>query len=57
MRRKKTKHPHEAGVTSLSAPDPLKGHAPIGKPYFRCLNFLNAAICAIAAANSACAFA
>ncbi|GMV00754.1 MAG: hypothetical protein AMXMBFR52_04100 [Burkholderiales bacterium] len=26
-------------------------------PYFRCLNFLSAAICAIAAASSACAFA
>jgi hypothetical protein len=39
---------------------PVRADAGSGRrpgSYFRCLNFLKAAICAIAAANSACAFA
>lgn len=46
--------PAQGGCPSGSGARP---RGALDRCYFRCLNFLNAAICAIAAASSACAFA
>ncbi len=51
------KHPLEAGVSLFPAADLPGRSATTRQPYFLLRNFLRSAICAIAAASSACAFA